>query len=375
MRDCFGPKSYEVRRGIYSAKQGSESVASYYSRLKRLWDELFCLRTSLRSNDNEEERVMQFLMGLNETYEPIRNQILLIDPFPTLSKTFSLRMLLYKLVQILILKCRIRALEERTKHVLNVTFVGRKNKTPLGDLEGGNNNEHYAVNFTESFSKLPTSVLSWKSPFEILYGKQPNFDCLKVFGSLCYVTNTSPHKSKFDARVSPGIVIGYPPNQKAYKVFDLKTKTVLISRIVFHEKPFPYSPDFQSCSFVPVTHNVPPDTQDPLPVVPITHGHVISPIDNSMPVVDNVLEVSPVNEFTPIVDPVNQFVDTSASSSMSDQSSHLDINNDMVSSPSLDVPVRQSTRTRQHPTWLNDYLLIVCMTLLLLHILLHILPF
>ena len=38
----------------------------------------------------EQESVMQFLMGLNDSYSSIRGQILLQKPLPSLSKVFSL---------------------------------------------------------------------------------------------------------------------------------------------------------------------------------------------------------------------------------------------------------------------------------------------
>lgn len=36
-------------------------------------------------------------------------------------------------------------------------------------------------------------------------------------------------------------ILGYPPNQKAYKVLDLSTNKILISRdVIFYEKHFPF---------------------------------------------------------------------------------------------------------------------------------------
>ena len=33
---------------------------------------------------------MQFLMGLNESFDGIRSQILLLDPFPSVNKVYSM---------------------------------------------------------------------------------------------------------------------------------------------------------------------------------------------------------------------------------------------------------------------------------------------
>ena len=38
-----GPLLYQIQREISSISQGNEYVAKYYTRLKKLWDELTCL--------------------------------------------------------------------------------------------------------------------------------------------------------------------------------------------------------------------------------------------------------------------------------------------------------------------------------------------
>ena len=41
-------------------------------------------------NYQQQEHVMQFMMGLNESYAETRGQILMIDPLPPISKMFNL---------------------------------------------------------------------------------------------------------------------------------------------------------------------------------------------------------------------------------------------------------------------------------------------
>nr|KYP74768.1 hypothetical protein KK1_007460 [Cajanus cajan] len=38
----------------------------------------------------EQDQVMRFLMGLNDAYAMVRSQILMMEPFPSFSKVFSL---------------------------------------------------------------------------------------------------------------------------------------------------------------------------------------------------------------------------------------------------------------------------------------------
>lgn len=49
---------------------------------------------------------------------------------------------------------------------------------------------------------LPSNVLHGQSPFKILYGHQPTYKHLRVFGCLCYTTMVGV-ANKFGARVVP----------------------------------------------------------------------------------------------------------------------------------------------------------------------------
>lgn len=93
----------------------------------------------------------------------------------------------------------------------------------------------YIINIT------PTQVLNWSTPYKKLYNKDPTYDNLKVFGCLCFATNTIPHKTKFEKRATMCCFIGYNHGQKAYKLYDLQDKKIIMSRdVIFYESLFPY---------------------------------------------------------------------------------------------------------------------------------------
>lgn len=48
-------------------------------------------------------------------------------------------------------------------------------------------------------NRSPSPLLNNKSSYELLYVVKPIYSHLKVFGCLCFATNLTPHKSKFDA--------------------------------------------------------------------------------------------------------------------------------------------------------------------------------
>ena len=68
-------------------------------KLKRLWDELACITPTTQctcgeskeaANTKMGDQLMQFLMGLHDDYDHVRNQILMMDPLPNTSRAYSM---------------------------------------------------------------------------------------------------------------------------------------------------------------------------------------------------------------------------------------------------------------------------------------------
>ncbi|CAH9133273.1 unnamed protein product [Cuscuta epithymum] len=89
-------------------------------------------------------------------------------------------------------------------------------------------------------NRLPSPIISNKSPCEMLFGKIPSYEHLRVFGCLVYA-HDNKRKDKFGERGSPCIFLGYPYGQKAYRVFDLRKQDIYSSRdVTFFENEFPF---------------------------------------------------------------------------------------------------------------------------------------
>ncbi|XP_019244601.1 PREDICTED: uncharacterized protein LOC109224480 [Nicotiana attenuata] len=91
-------------------------------------------------------------------------------------------------------------------------------------------------------NRLPSSVLSGKSPYEPFHGQPPSLTHLKVFGCLCYETKPC-FTDKFSSKAIPAIFMGYSKTQKGYKLYNISSGTFLVSRdVCFRETTFPFRP-------------------------------------------------------------------------------------------------------------------------------------
>lgn len=91
-------RMYDLRQKVSLFRQGDKSLSSYYSTLKGMWQEIDYYKTYRLKcfvdvveyhKEFEENRVFDFLAGLNSEYYGIRIQILGNDPFPSLSEVYS----------------------------------------------------------------------------------------------------------------------------------------------------------------------------------------------------------------------------------------------------------------------------------------------
>lgn len=88
-------------------------------------------------------------------------------------------------------------------------------------------------------NRLPSRVLNFKSPFEVLKGRKVDIDHLRVFGCVFFVHVQGQHRDKFDPRAIKCVFLGYSSTQKGYKCYSPQTRKLLVSRDVrFDEANF-----------------------------------------------------------------------------------------------------------------------------------------
>ncbi|XP_074287642.1 uncharacterized protein LOC141612789 [Silene latifolia] len=101
--------------------------------------------------------------------------------------------------------------------------------------------------------RLPSKVLDSLSPYQILFGKEPDLSHMRSFGCLVYASSPKPGRDKFSPRAVACVFLGYPFGKKAYKLLNLDNHSIMYSRdVVFHEHVFPYIKD-DVHSFIPVS--------------------------------------------------------------------------------------------------------------------------
>ncbi|GJV89335.1 retrovirus-related pol polyprotein from transposon TNT 1-94 [Tanacetum coccineum] len=75
-----------------------------------------------------------------------------------------------------------------------------------------------------------------KTPYELMHDKKPVLSFLYVFDSLCYPTNDSEDLGKLNAKADIGIVVGYAPAKKAFRIYNRRTWKIMESiHVTFDE--------------------------------------------------------------------------------------------------------------------------------------------
>ena len=104
---------------------------------------------------------------------------------------------------------------------------------------------------------------SKKTLYELWRGKKPIVKYFRIFGSDCYIPRDRENLEKFDAKSNKGYFLEYSSTSRAYRVYNLRTKTVMKSlNIVINDEVCPKA---HSESTAPV-QDKPMEVNDSFPV-------------------------------------------------------------------------------------------------------------
>jgi hypothetical protein len=85
------------------------------------------------------------------------------------------------------------------------------------------------------------------TPFELRFGHKSSVSHLRPFGCKCFVLKCG-NLDKFESHSSDGILLGYTPHGRSYRVFNFKTNTIVESCDVTFDACTPCPRDVFECA-------------------------------------------------------------------------------------------------------------------------------
>ncbi|XP_074274069.1 uncharacterized protein LOC141597501 [Silene latifolia] len=106
LEDRFGQSNgaqlYGAQKKLTDFSQGNDSISTYFTKLKSIWDEVDrmgmnppcscncqCGAKIKQKKFQEDQKIIQFLMGLNDSFAIVRGTILMQNPLPKLSSIYN----------------------------------------------------------------------------------------------------------------------------------------------------------------------------------------------------------------------------------------------------------------------------------------------
>jgi hypothetical protein len=98
-------------------------------------------------------------------------------------------------------------------------------------------------------NRMPSRVLDWKSPIEMLNGKNEDVLPLKTFGCVCFVQDKRSNVRKLDPRAVKCVFVGYSATQKGYVYWSPVKRRLFVSMDVTFRELEPYYSDLVALPF------------------------------------------------------------------------------------------------------------------------------
>lgn len=98
-------------------------------------------------------------------------------------------------------------------------------------------NHHHLATYL--LNSLPSCTKNYLTLTHFLYHKILIYHHLRIFSCLCFLLILSASHNKLQARSTPCVFLGFPPNHKSYKCLDLPTNKIFIfHHVLFDEYKF-----------------------------------------------------------------------------------------------------------------------------------------
>jgi Integrase core domain/GAG-pre-integrase domain len=114
--------------------------------------------------------------------------------------------------------------ERKNRHLLEVTRSMMMSMNVPKHLWG-----QAVLTATYLINRMPSQVLDWKSPIEMLKGKNEDVIPLKTFGCVCFVQDNRPNVGKLDPKAVKCVFVGYSATQKGYVCWSPTERRLFIS--------------------------------------------------------------------------------------------------------------------------------------------------
>ncbi|GJS75100.1 ribonuclease H-like domain-containing protein [Tanacetum coccineum] len=183
-------------------------------------------------------KLIQFLMGHDDSYIQIRSFILSREVLPDVRSAYAT---IFSEESHRVASGANQHMTHTDKELDNaldishlIIKVGHPNRTEAFTSKIGN------LRLSNGLILLHSLMLNRKSPYEMIYKKPFNLSHLTVFGDLCFATIFNSN-DKFSSRSEKCVMIGYSNFKKRYRLSSLdRHRFIFLKEVKFFETIFPF---------------------------------------------------------------------------------------------------------------------------------------